>query len=244
MHHIAGVMQDSPAEREDSVVTPSEIELNAPLPSRTVEEVLSDCIRGRPGVFLAVVVTDSAEVFRLGTSKAEENLAFRRYLSAHHVGDKPFQLIASEIQKHIDCTACANCCRHSVVSVNRKDIEIIASYLAATPDAVTRLFTVPDPDTPTLRVLRSSREGCVFLQGNRCRIYVARPKACQDFPHVAVGTHSLGGRQSSHARWATLCPIIYNALESYKQITGYNSDSDHDSGPVRSSSTKGKETTL
>jgi len=189
------------------------------------------CIRGRAGVFLAVVVTDSAEVFRLGTSKAKENLAFRRYLSAHHVGDKPFQLIASEIQKHIDCTACASCCRQSVVSVNREDIENIASHLGATPDTVTRLFTVPDPDASTLQVLRSSREGCVFLEGNRCRIYEARPKACRDFPHVAVGTHSLGGRLSSHARWATLCPIIYNALESYKHVTCYNAHSDHEPGP-------------
>jgi hypothetical protein len=32
------------------------------------------------------VVTDLAEVFRLGTAKAEENLAFRRYLCAHHYG--------------------------------------------------------------------------------------------------------------------------------------------------------------
>ena len=29
------------------------------------------------------MVTDLAEVFRLGTAKAEENLAFRRYLCAH-----------------------------------------------------------------------------------------------------------------------------------------------------------------
>jgi Fe-S-cluster containining protein len=52
-------------------------------------------------------------------------------------------------------------------------------------------------------------------------IYKARPKACRDFPHVAVGKHSLGSRQSSLARWAPLCPIIFNALEEYKHLTGY-----------------------
>jgi hypothetical protein len=57
------------------------------------------------------VVTDLAEVFRLGTAKTEENLAFRRYLSAHHYADKPFQILASEVQRHVDCTACSNCCR-------------------------------------------------------------------------------------------------------------------------------------
>ena len=72
------------------------------------------------------------------------------------------------------------------------------------------------------RILLNSREGCVFLDGNLCMIYEARPKTCRTFPFVAVGNHSLGGRPSSLARWAALCPIIYNALESYKHLTGYH----------------------
>jgi uncharacterized protein len=167
------------------------------------------------------VVTDLAEVFRLGTAKAEENLDFRRYLSAHHYPEKPFQILASDVQREVDCTACANCCRHAVVSVTKWEIEIIAAYLGATPEETARLYTAPDPDAPALRTLLNS-EGCVFLDGNLCMIYEARPKACRDFPHVAAGTHSLGGRPSSHARWAALCPIIYNALEAYKHVTGYH----------------------
>ena len=34
--------------------------------------------------------------------------------------------------------------------------------------------------------------------------------------------HTRGGRQSSLARWAALCPIIFNALENYKHRTGYH----------------------
>ena len=167
------------------------------------------------------MVTDLAEVFRLGTAKAEENLDFRRYLSAKNYADKPFQILASEVQKQVDCTACANCCRHSVAPVSEPEIQTIAEYLGATRGAVTRLYTVPDSDAPARRILRSSMEGCVFLDGNLCMIYEARPKACRDFPHVAVGTHSLGGRQSSLGRWAALCPIIFNAIESYKHLTGF-----------------------
>jgi hypothetical protein len=44
------------------------------------------------------VVTDPVEVFRLGSAKAQENLAFRRYVSAHHIGEKAFQILASDIQ--------------------------------------------------------------------------------------------------------------------------------------------------
>jgi Fe-S-cluster containining protein len=168
------------------------------------------------------VVTDLAEVFRLGTAKVKENLAFRRYLSAHHYGDKPFQILASEVQKHVDCTACANCCRHSVVSVNKSEIENIARHLGTTSEAVARSYTVPDPDAPALRILLNSGNGCVFLDDNLCMIYDARPQACRDFPYVANGKHSLGSRQSSLARWAPLCPIIFNALEGYKHLTGYH----------------------
>jgi Fe-S-cluster containining protein len=168
------------------------------------------------------VVTDLAEVFRLGTAKAEENRTFRRYLCAHRYADKPFQILASDVQRHVDCLACANCCRHSVVSVSKPEIENIAWCLGTTPEAVARLYTVPDPDAPTSRTLLSSGERCVFLDGNLCMIYEARPGICRDFPHVAVGTHSLGGRPSSLARWAALCPILYNALESYKHLTGWH----------------------
>lgn len=170
------------------------------------------------------MVTDLDEVRRLGTAKAEENLSFRRDLSAHHADDRPFQILASEVQQHIDCTACANCCRYSVVSVNPREIEAIAGRLGVTPEAAARLYTVPDPDAPASRILRTSQSGCIFLDENLCQIYSARPKACRDFPHVAVGTHSLGARQSSLARWAALCPIIYNALEAYKHLTGYHPD--------------------
>jgi hypothetical protein len=53
-------------------------------------------------------------------------------------------------------------------------------------------------------------------------IHEARPKACRDFPHVSIGKCSLGSRQSLLARWAPLCPIIFNALEAYKHLTGYD----------------------
>ena len=167
------------------------------------------------------MVTDLAEVFRLGTGKAQENLAFRRYLSARHYGNSPFQILAGDVQRRVDCTACANCCRHSVVSVNKAEIQAFAAHLGTTPEAAARLYTVPDPDASASRLLGQSRGGCVFLDGNLCMIYEARPKACRDFPHVAAGAHSLGSRPSSLARWAALCPIIYNALEGYKHLTGF-----------------------
>ena len=169
-----------------------------------------------------VVVTDLAEVFRLGSEKAEENLAFRRHLSAHHTDETTFQIVASDIQQHIDCTSCANCCRYSVVPVSKPEIEIIAARLGVTVETAVHTYTVPDPEAPGSRILLNSNQGCVFLERNLCTIYEARPAACRDFPHVAIGIHTLGSRLSSHARWAPLCPIIYNALEELKHLTGYH----------------------
>jgi uncharacterized protein len=168
------------------------------------------------------MVTDLSEVFRLGTEKAAENLAFRRYLHAHHHSDQPFQILASEVQAHMDCTQCANCCRYSEVSITPFDINRIAEYLGTTPAEIVRLYTKEDPEGPALRLLKNSQDGCVFLDGNLCMIYDARPQTCRTFPHVAVGEHSLGARPSSIGRWAALCPIIYNAIEEYKHLTGYH----------------------
>lgn len=168
------------------------------------------------------MVTDLAEVYRLGTAKAEENVAFRRYLAAHHANDSPFQILATEIEQHIDCTQCANCCRHSIVEVNAAEIGAIARRVGITVEAAVQRYTVPDSGAPALRQLRSGDAGCIFLRGNLCEVYSARPRACRDFPNVSIGCHSLGARPSSLGRWAAMCPIIFNAIESYKHAVGFH----------------------
>jgi Fe-S-cluster containining protein len=167
------------------------------------------------------VITDPKEVARLGAEKAEENLAFRRWRTAQRIPDREFQVIASAIAPRIDCRTCGNCCRNSVVPVNDSEIEAIASYAGASVEQAMQRYTEPDPEDSSQRVLRGTASGCVFLEGNDCLIYEARPQTCRDFPHITPGAHSLGARQESHARWAALCPIIYNALEEEKRLRGY-----------------------
>jgi Fe-S-cluster containining protein len=106
--------------------------------------------------------------------------------------------------------------------VSEAEIAEIALHLGTTPQAAASSYTVADPDEPSSRILQSSEEGCVFLNDNLCMIYEARPKTCRDFPHIAPGSHTLGSRQASHARWAALCPIIFNALEQQKHVTGFH----------------------
>jgi len=168
------------------------------------------------------MVTDLVQIRRLGLAKKDENLAFRRYLSAHRHRVEELQSLAAQIQPRIDCTTCANCCRCGVVEVHRDDVEAFARHLGVGCEEATHAYTRLDPDNPSTRVLKNTRSGCVFLRGNLCAVYPARPKACRDFPHLSFGTHSLGGRISSLARWIPMCPIVYNAFESYKSAVGYH----------------------
>ena len=119
-----------------------------------------------------------------------------------------------------------------MVAVSDQDVEKIARHFLgiATADRARHAYT--DRRSGASRrpeILRSSQggsqDGCVFLKGNICSVYTVRPKTCRDFPHIAVDGHTLGGRPSSHARWAALCPIVYNALERYKHLTGFQAGS-------------------
>ena len=168
------------------------------------------------------MLTDLLEIRRQAEAKESENTHFRRYLSSHHFRPEPFHILAAEIQRHVDCTTCANCCRYSIVTVSRADVERIARHLEYDPEHVIKLYTEPDPDSPSMRILRSTKEGCIFLDGNLCTIYEARPKPCCEFPHIALGKRSLGARVPSLWRWGSLCPIIYNAIEGYKTLVGYH----------------------
>lgn len=164
---------------------------------------------------------DLAEIRAHGEASHQENLAFCRFLHQHHHPIEEFQQIAGEVQRNVDCTACAKCCRETVVAVREPEIEAIAGFLGIEPDLAVRQYTVPDPDNPEARVLRNEHHACVFLDENLCMVYDARPQACRAFPHVAFHCHSLGGRLSSLCLHAEVCPILFQSFEIYKRRTGF-----------------------
>ncbi len=171
------------------------------------------------------VVTDVAETGRLAERNQAEYLHFRRYLRTRLCPDEPFRILAKEVERQIDCTQCANCCRHLIVNVTDADIGAIAAYLNVPTEAVVRLYTTADPAAPSRRILINTREACTFLDGNLCVIYEARPRACREFPHASLRARSLGGRLESLCNRAALCPIVYNTIELYKKRIGYRANS-------------------
>jgi Fe-S-cluster containining protein len=167
------------------------------------------------------VVTDLVQIRRLAAAKEGENIEFRRYLSAHHPAHDALHHVAERVAEQIDCTGCANCCRDTTVEVSDEDIETIARLLDAPPEQVKQVYTAADPAGGG-RILKQTADGCVFLAGNLCSIYAARPRACREFPYLLATTTSLGSRVPSIFGRACLCPIVYNSLEELKKLTGFH----------------------
>jgi hypothetical protein len=173
------------------------------------------------------VLTDPGEIRRLARTKRGENLDFRRHLKAHHCPEEAFHILADEVAAQIDCTRCANCCREMIVNVSAEDVARIAAHLRMPVFEVARQYVESDPDEPSRRVLINRANSCVFLDGNLCLIYDARPKPCREFPNLVSRSRSLGGRMASVCRHAEVCPIVYNTLEEYKREVGYRPKPHH-----------------
>jgi Fe-S-cluster containining protein len=165
------------------------------------------------------MVTDLVQIRRLGEKQREENTRFRAWLKRHHFVERRLSVIAQQMEEQIDCTQCANCCRLATTQVQDRDIERLARYLGLTPKECKQRYTVESAEEG--RILRRTESGCIFLEGNLCSIYEARPRTCQLFPHLVKGNGSLLSRMWHMPDRAVYCPIVFNTLEQFKVETGF-----------------------
>ena len=133
--------------------------------------------------------------------------------------DRILRRIAEGIQEQIDCTPCANCCKTSTTEVTEHDIEKLARHLRITPQQFIDRYTMMEDDLGTMvRILKYAEgSGCVFLEGNLCTVYDARPGICQRYPHLVRGSGSIASRMWQFVDRASVCPIVYNCLEAFKE---------------------------
>ena len=156
------------------------------------------------------------QIRMLGEKKRDENERFRRHMKSRDHSDRILRRIAEGIEEHIDCTQCANCCRVATAMVTERDAERLARALHIKPARFLAEYT--DETEEEGRILRRTEEnGCVFLSGNECTVYDARPDSCQKFPHVVRGAGSIASRMWQFADRACYCPIVYNSLEAFKK---------------------------
>jgi hypothetical protein len=167
------------------------------------------------------VITDLVQIKMLGEKKQVENERFRRYLKRHNFPELRFRRIAEKIGDEIDCRACANCCKVAETDVTARDIERLSRYFGLKPQAFVEEYTTASAFEQKEPILRRRETGCIFLEGNDCSIYEARPDTCRDFPHLIRGAGSFESRMWQMVDRATYCPIVYNSLEEFKGVVKF-----------------------
>ena len=161
------------------------------------------------------MITDLVQIRLLGEKKREENLRFRRYMKSRDHSDRILRRIAEGIQEQIDCTQCANCCRVATAKVTERDVDRLARHFRVPASRIMADYVVEGEEEG--HILRRREDGsCVFLSGNECTVYEARPDVCQRYPHLVRGNGSIASRMWSMVDRASICPIVYNSLEAFK----------------------------
>jgi Fe-S-cluster containining protein len=160
------------------------------------------------------MLTDLVQIRRAGEKMRDENERFRKHLKRHKFVERKFRHIALDVEAEIDCTACANCCREATVKLAERDVEKLAKFLRVKIGQFKRDYT--DVSEEEGLILKRTEAGCIFLDGNLCSIYEARPHNCENFPHLVRGEGSLVSRMWQMKDRACYCPIVYNTLEAFK----------------------------
>src|ERR1700722_11237201 len=165
------------------------------------------------------MITDLVQIRRLEQQQRGENSRFRAYLKSHRHSDRRLRRFGEDIEAEIDCTACANCCRVTEVGITAKDVEKLAKFVGTSESEFVDQFTAVDGSGAM--ILKRNEQGCVFLEGNLCSVYEARPHNCANFPHVVRGTGSISSRMWEFLDRVGYCPIVYNWMETVKEDIGF-----------------------
>ena len=166
------------------------------------------------------MLTDLVQIRRQGEQNREENLRFRKWIKSHNYVERQFRHAAEEVHSAIDCRECAECCRVGDVPLAERDIDKLARFLRISPHKFRLEYTVEDEENGII-LKRDPKTGCVFLSGNECTVYEARPGNCDRFPHLLRGSGSIESRMWEFVDRATYCPIVFNWLEKVKSLTKF-----------------------
>jgi uncharacterized protein len=165
------------------------------------------------------MIKDLVQIKRFGEKQREENQRFRAWMKRHNFVERRFKTIAQDVEESIDCTSCANCCRVATTQITERDVEHLARFLRVKVADFLRDYTEQTEEEG--RILKRNENGCVFLDGNLCSVYDARPHTCELFPHLVKGNGSLLSRMWHMPDRAVYCPIVFNTLEQFKGETGF-----------------------
>ena len=165
------------------------------------------------------MITDLIQIRRLGEKKRGENEKFRRWIKSHNFVERQFRKAAQEVHAGVDCRQCAECCRVTEAEIYEKDVDKLAKHFSISRKEFLEKYTATGDEGEL--ILRRTKDGCVFLDGNDCTIYEVRPKTCEGFPHLLRGMGSIQFKMWAYVDRATYCPIVYNWMEQVKDLTNF-----------------------
>ncbi len=156
--------------------------------------------------------TNLATIAGLAEDREDENWEFRSFLKGRDssIIDEHVHRLNKEIAAQIDCTACGNCCKTFIISVEPEELEPLATHLGQPVHEVKEKY------------IEQSSEGnfiintipCHFLSNNKCSIYDHRFSTCRKFPHLDKDDFTQ--RLISVIKNYEICPIVFNVFEALK----------------------------
>lgn len=155
------------------------------------------------------------ELKKIASTKAVENIFFKKHLrnfSSEKV-DALVHELDREITPQIDCTQCGNCCKKLEPELSSDEIEKLAAIKNETPEKFKQNYVLHDGKTNFLKT-----KPCMFLSENKCSVYESRPQACAGFPHLDLNDFKY---RSTFWSNYSLCPIVFNVIESLKEKTEF-----------------------
>ena len=159
-----------------------------------------------------MIIKDLQEIASISRRNEKQNWKFRsllKTLDGNRI-DRIVKPIYESVITQINCQDCGNCCRLLQPLLTDSDMATIGQKLNLTPDDIREKYSELDEFNET--ILTGSP--CVFLSGNHCQIYEARPEACRSYPHL----HKKGftSRLFGIMENISICPIAFNVYEQLK----------------------------
>jgi Fe-S-cluster containining protein len=162
---------------------------------------------------------DLVQIRELTREKEDENWRFRRFLKSQcrlpsREIDRRVSEITQRVWAGIDCTACANCCRHVHPSFSEQDVTRLAVRLGVKRrDLIEKYLEPADPDCDFPWQTRTLP--CPFLEGNLCSIYEDRPADCRGYPYL--DKPDFVSRTLGMIDRTSTCPIVFEVFEDLKE---------------------------
>ncbi|MBN1825856.1 MAG: YkgJ family cysteine cluster protein [Candidatus Eisenbacteria bacterium] len=88
-------------------------------------------------------------------------------------------------ERSFRCRRCGACCRRpGYVLLDRADRERLAAALGLDEAVFLARYARVASNRAQLSLIEKEDGSCVFLEGDRCAVYEARPRQCRDYPRL------------------------------------------------------------